>query len=64
MFQNKHSTENHGSPVRLDTSNWPVESKAQTEVGTLEELVYCMCVSTGRLMVQPRNVPLSLPPNE
>lgn len=71
VSEQTHSTENYGSPVRLDTSNSsspqltlerPVESKAQIEVGTLKELVYC--VSTGRLMLQPRNIPLPLPPNE
>lgn len=55
VSEQTHSTEHYGSPVRHDTSNSsspqptlerPVESKVQ--IGTLKELVYCMCVSTGR----------------
>lgn len=55
VSEQTHSTEHYGSLVRLDTSNSsspqptlerPVESKVQIEVGTLKELVYCMCVST------------------
>lgn len=69
VSEQTHSTENYGSPLRLDTSNSSspqptLESKVQIEVGTLKELVYCMCVSTGRLMLQLRNVPLPLPLNE